>query len=97
MLPTNLGKPRKPRKDILYSKDEVKAISKYKVEYREQTTPEMRMKIFRDHILPDIFNYWITQGTAPSEEEESNNRVKVSQLGTIEGVIPLTHESSRNF
>jgi hypothetical protein len=77
MLPTIFEKPRKPRKDILYSKDEVKVLSKYKAEYREQTTREMRMKIFRDNILPDIFNYWITQETAPTEEEESNTRVKV--------------------
>ena len=79
MLPTLFDKPRKPRKDTLYSKDEVKVLSKYKAEYREQTTPEMRLKIFRNHILPDIFNYWISQASAPSEEDESNARVKVDR------------------
>ena len=79
MLPTIIDKPRAPRRDILYSKDEVKVISKYKVEYREQTTLELQLKIMRDHILPEIFNYWIGIGTAPAEEEESNIRVKVNQ------------------
>ena len=79
MLPTLFDKPRKPRKDMLYSKDEVKVLSKYKAEYREETTLEMWLKIFRNHILPNIFNYWISQASAPSEEDESNAWVKVDR------------------
>ena len=80
MIPTYIGKSQQPRKDTLYSRDEVKVLSIHKAEYKEQTTPEWRMKIFMDKILPDIFNHWVEEGTAPVEEEESMRRVKVCLL-----------------
>ena len=78
MIPTNYGVSTKPRKDTLYSRDEVKLLNVHKAEYREQTTPELRKKVVIERILPDIFNHWRSQGTAPNDEEESNSRVKVN-------------------
>lgn len=76
MIPTNYGKSTKPRKDTFYSRDEVKVLNVHKAEYQEQTTPELRKKIVIERILPDIFNHWISQGTA-DDEEESDSRVTV--------------------
>ena len=62
----------------MYSRNEVKVLNVHKAEYREQTTPELRKKIIVERILPDIFNHWISQGTAPVDENESDSRVKVN-------------------
>jgi len=77
MLPANLGKSRKPRKDALYSREEILVISKYKEEYKEQTTREMRAEILKRKILVDLFNYWLREGKAPVDEEQCIIRMKV--------------------
>jgi hypothetical protein len=76
----NIPKTRKPRKDALYSREELKIISKYKEEYREQTTREMRGHVFKTKILVDIFNFWLAEGSAPLEEAESVKRMKVTLI-----------------
>ena len=70
-------KARKPRKDALYNQEEMKILNRYKDEYRGLTTPELRGDLIRSHVLQDIFNYWTSQGSAPTTEDESVARMKV--------------------
>ncbi len=77
-MSSNVPKTRKPRKNALYSRDEIAVINKYKEEYRQQTTRELRGHVFKTKILVDLFNFWLAQGIAPVEEEESLNRMKVN-------------------
>jgi hypothetical protein len=73
-----MPKPRKSRKDGHYSREEMEVISKYKQEYQEQTTRELRGHVFKTKILVDRFNLWLKQGRAPSTEEDSATRMKVT-------------------
>jgi len=72
-----IPKTRKPRSGALYSRDEIAIISKYKDEYKEQTTKALRADVLRNKILVDIFNYWDLQDMLPDNEEASVQRVKV--------------------
>ena len=74
LIPTT----KKPRRGALYTREEIKVISKYKDEYKDQTTRALRAHVFRTKILVDIFNYWDVNGTLPSVETASIERVKVS-------------------
>jgi hypothetical protein len=74
----NLQNSRRPRKDALYSQEEIEVIGKYKGEYKQQTTRELRAHIIKTKILVDLFNFWLEQGRAPTNEEESTTRIKVS-------------------
>lgn len=49
-------------------RDEIAVISKYKSEYKEQTTRSLRAHVMRNKILVDIFNYWDQKGVLLSEE-----------------------------
>jgi len=69
---------KQPRQGTLYSRGEIQAISKYKAEYKEQTTRALRANVLRNKILVDLFNYWDVQNMLPSDEVESMERVKVS-------------------
>ncbi len=71
-------KTKKPRRDAQYSREEIAVISKYKAEYKDQTTRPLRAHVLRNKILVDIFNYWDVQGTLPSEEALCVERVKVT-------------------
>lgn len=71
-------KVRKSRKDSSYNSEEMKVISKYKQEYRQQTTRELRGHVFKSKILVDLFNLWLAQGKAPNTEEDSATRMKVA-------------------
>ena len=62
---------KQPRKGTLYTKPELLVISKYKTEYKEQTTRALRTNVLRNKILVDLFNYWLEQKTLPSEGEKS--------------------------
>jgi hypothetical protein len=73
-----IPKARKSRKDSRYSREEMQVINKYKQEYREQTTRELRGNLFKAKILVDLFNLWLKQGKAPSTEEDSATRMKVT-------------------
>ena len=68
---------KKPRRDALYSQEEMKVISKYKAEYKEQTTKALRAHVLRNKILVDMFNFWDANGTLPTEEAECMGWVKV--------------------
>jgi len=74
LIPTT----KKPRRGALYTREEIKVISKYKDEYKDQTTRALRAHVFRTKILVDIFNYWDVNGTLPSVETACIERVKVS-------------------
>jgi hypothetical protein len=76
-------KIRKPRKDALYSREELEVINKYREEYRQQTTRELRAAVLKTKILVDLFNFWLQQGRAPADEESSVSRMKVSLLNVI--------------
>jgi hypothetical protein len=66
------------RRGTLYSREEIAVISKYKAEYKDQTTRALRANVLRNKILVDLFNYWLVQNKLPSDEEESMQRVKVN-------------------
>jgi len=68
---------RKPRRGALYSREEIAVLSKYKAEYKDQTTKPLRAHVLRNKILVDIFNYWDVQKTLPADEEACVDRVKV--------------------
>jgi len=68
---------RKPRRDDLYSREEIAVLSKYKAEYKDQTTKPLRAHVLRNKILVDIFNYWDVQKTLLADEEACVDRVKV--------------------
>ena len=70
---------RRPRKDALYSREEMIILNKHKEEYRQQTSQELRANVFRTKILVDIGNYWIDNCTLPNTDEETVQRTKVSQ------------------
>ena len=80
---------RKTRKDARYSRDEVKVMEKYKVEYKDQTTKALRAEVLRTKILVDIFNYWDKVGNLPADDNACVDRVKVSYIGRS-GILPLS-------
>ena len=66
-----------PRRGTLYSRAEILVLSKYKVEYKDQTTRALRANVLQNKILVDLFNYWDLQNTLPLNEGESMEWVKV--------------------
>ena len=68
---------KKPRRGALYSREEITVLSKYKEEYKDQTTRALRAHVLCTKILVDIFNYWDVQGSLPLEEVVCGERVKV--------------------
>ena len=80
----NIPKSRKPRKDALYSQDEIAVISKHKEEYRQQTTQALRGHVFKTKMLVNIYNFWLAKGMQPVDDEESLKRMKVNLLLIIE-------------
>ena len=79
-MSSNVPKTRKPRKNALYSQDEIAVINKYKEEYGQQMTRELRGHVFKTKILVDLFNFWLAHGIVPVEEEESLKRMKVNLI-----------------
>jgi hypothetical protein len=76
---SNLIPPTKqPRRGALYSREEILVIAKHKADYKDQTTRALRAHVLRNKILVDIFNYWDSRGTLPSDEALCIERVKVS-------------------
>jgi hypothetical protein len=75
LIPTT----KQPRRGAHYSRQEIQVISKYKSEYKDQTTRALRANVLRNNILVDLFNYWDAQGTLPSDEAVLMERVKVNQ------------------
>lgn len=74
LIPTT----KRPRRGALYTREEIAVLSKYKAEYKDQTTRALRAHVLRNKILVDIFNYWDVQGTIPSDEAACVDRVKVN-------------------
>jgi hypothetical protein len=87
LIPTT--KP--PRRGTLYSRAEILVLSKYKEEYKDQTTRALRANVLRNKILVDLFNYWDLQNTLPLDGVESMERVKVYdetlKSATLENLI----------
>jgi hypothetical protein len=73
-----IPKTRKARKNVLYSREEVVVLSKYKSEYKDRTTKPLRAHVLRNKILVDIVNYWDAEGTLPVDEETCIQWVKVT-------------------
>jgi len=96
IMSTIIPNTRKPRKDALYRRDELEVLNKYKEEYRQQTTRELRANVFKTKILVDLFNFWLEKGRAPATEEESIIRMKVSQLINPRSVsqLPVLHSGA---
>jgi hypothetical protein len=70
-------KTRKLRKDAFYSPAERAILNVHRLDYRTQTTRELRANVLKTKVLPDLFNYWDQQGTGPNSEEETTARMKV--------------------
>ena len=67
-------------------------ISKYKAEYKDQTTRALRAHVLRNKILVDMFNYWDAQGTLPANEKGCVEQVKVdNKTPKSERLQNLTH------
>ena len=73
------GKARKTRKECEYSTEERSVLAKYKDQYRHKTTSGDRALLLRNHILPDIFNFWHNQGVT-LDAEETPKRIKVGNV-----------------
>jgi hypothetical protein len=74
LIPTT----KQPRKGSRYSREEIVVISKYKAEYKDQTTRALRANVLRNKILVDLFNYWDVKGTLPLDELKGIKLVKVN-------------------
>jgi hypothetical protein len=63
---------KKAHNDCQYTAAKHAIIRKYKADYREQSTKELRKKVTEEKIFPDIFNYWSEErgGRLLSEEEK---------------------------
>jgi hypothetical protein len=72
-----IPKTKQPRRGILYSRAEIVVISKYKAEYKDQTTRTLRANVLRNKILVDLFNYWDAEKSLPLDEVVCIQRVKV--------------------
>ena len=72
-----MGK-RQYRKESKYTVEERKIIDPYKDAFRSQESKAGRLQILKCDILPAIFNYWVSIGRAPMDEEESCIRAKVN-------------------
>jgi hypothetical protein len=82
---------KQPRKNALYNREEMGVISKYKAEYKEQTTRALRANVLRRKILADLFNYWDDEGTLP-EDDACVQRVKVNcKISKSPRLKPLKH------
>ena len=73
LIPTT----KQPRRGARYSREELIVISKYKAEYKDQTTRALRADVLRNKILVDLFNFWDVQGTLPSDGGICMELVKV--------------------
>jgi len=82
---------RKPRRDALYFREEIAVPSKYKAEYKDQTTKPLRAHVLRNKILVNIFNYWDVQKTLPADEEACVDWMKVNEMVKSERLQNLTH------
>jgi hypothetical protein len=69
---------RKPRTGGAYTEIEKKIIGKFKDEYRQQLTRELRGIVMREKILPAIFNYWQGERNGRMSETESIKLQKVN-------------------
>ena len=87
LIPTT----RKPRRGTCYSRDEITVLSKYKAEYKDQTTQALKAHVLQNKILIDIFNYWDMQKTLPADEEACIEQVKVNEMVKPQKLDNLTH------
>jgi hypothetical protein len=74
--------PASPRKKTkppsIWTAEERKVVNVHKEAYRQLQNREERMQLFKEKVLVDIFNHWDDTGKAAVDEEESQQRVKVS-------------------
>ena len=67
---------RRPRRDAIYSREELRIIGKYKDEYKTQSSKEMRKHVMKK-ILLDIFTFWDEQGNIAADEADNVERARV--------------------
>lgn len=77
--PDNSHKP--PRKDCIYTPQELQQILPFRDIYKKGTKAE-RVLVMKSQVLPAMFNYWASNGKHPQSEEESRDWAKV-QTGEI--------------
>jgi hypothetical protein len=83
---------KQSRRGTLYSRAEIAVISKYKAEYKDQTTRALRANVLQHKILVDLFNYWDVQKTLPSNEAVCYERMKVNDnMVKLERLDNLSH------
>jgi hypothetical protein len=76
-------KTRKPRSNCIYSVQERQVIGQFKEEYRSQPDSERRAMIFREKVLPAIYNYWTDEGKTAISLGEKERRGKVCKFITM--------------
>ena len=69
---------RRPRRDAVYTREEMNVFGKYKKEYKALATKEMRKPMMKK-ILFDLFSFWDQQGNIAADEEDNVDRARVSQ------------------
>ncbi|KAJ3561765.1 hypothetical protein NP233_g9994 [Leucocoprinus birnbaumii] len=81
------------RSGCLYSVEERKIISKWKTEYKAAPSKEVQAHLFKDKILPAIFNFWTKDGSEPIIGECMDVRVKTLARWIANNWQPDTKES----
>src|SRR6202171_5244540 len=76
IMPQLVPNTNRPRRDAIYSKEEMVVLGKYKDEYKTQTTKEMRKHAMKK-ILLAIFTYWDDRGNIAADEEDNTDRARV--------------------
>src|ERR1700682_4312736 len=82
IMPQLVPNTNRPRRDAIYSKEEMVVLGKYKDEYKTQTTKEMRKHAMKK-ILLAIFTYWDDRGNIAADEEDNADRARVVLLISI--------------
>ncbi|KAJ3551496.1 hypothetical protein NP233_g13069 [Leucocoprinus birnbaumii] len=81
------------RSGCLYSVEEREIIGKWKTEYKAAPSKEVRAHLFKDKILPAIFNFWTKDGSEPIIGEHMDVRVKTLARWIANNWRPDTKES----
>ena len=68
---------KKPRKDCKYNTQERKVIEPFKKDYQSQTTRDGRLLMLKTQILPAMFNYWVSVGKDPQDQDGREQRARV--------------------
>ena len=76
-MPNNVHH-RKTRKECLYTDEERAIMAKYKEAYKATINHNERESLLRNHIFPDIFNFWYKEEQDMPDGPEIERKRKVS-------------------